>query len=221
MPEEGVLKQYIANDIIYVSIQYRLGVQGQYSILNAEFFLGFFTTNTTAFAPHRGFFDQIEALKFVQEEIASFGGDPNQVTISGYSAGSLSVHALTLSEQARGFLDMKQFLTALDLFQQVIMSSGSVSLQWEGSAPVCPSNELIASTVRATERKKVIQFCNTTLDNEAVLVPCMYSMTANQFNTHIQEIQDKLGYPINFKLQLDGDFFTKRPSEVDSFVDLH
>ena len=48
------------------------------------------------------FLDMIEALKWVQYNIESFGGDPNQVTIAGESAGALSICGLVLSPLAKG-----------------------------------------------------------------------------------------------------------------------
>jgi len=47
-------------------------------------------------------FDQIEALRWVNKNIRAFGGDPNQVTIAGESAGSASVTLLMLAPQAKG-----------------------------------------------------------------------------------------------------------------------
>ena len=47
-------------------------------------------------------FDQIEALRWVNKNIGAFGGDPNQVTIAGESAGSASVTLLMLAPQAKG-----------------------------------------------------------------------------------------------------------------------
>uniref|UniRef100_A0A914DXW3 Carboxylic ester hydrolase n=1 Tax=Acrobeloides nanus TaxID=290746 RepID=A0A914DXW3_9BILA len=58
--------------------------------------------------------DQVEAMKFVQEEISNFGGDPNKITIFGESAGGGSVSAHTYSPLSRG------------LFQQMIAESGAV-----------------------------------------------------------------------------------------------
>jgi para-nitrobenzyl esterase len=82
--------------IILVSINYRLGLLGYlaHPALSAE--------SAQHLSGNYGLLDQIEALHWVQDNIAAFGGDPKQVTIAGESAGALSVIALMSSPAARG-----------------------------------------------------------------------------------------------------------------------
>ncbi|HTR24528.1 MAG TPA: carboxylesterase family protein [Terriglobales bacterium] len=82
--------------IVVVSINYRLGVLGwlAHPQLSAESPLGV--------SGNYGLLDQIEALRWVQKNIRSFGGDPSNVTIAGESAGALSVMYLMATPAARG-----------------------------------------------------------------------------------------------------------------------
>jgi para-nitrobenzyl esterase len=92
--------------VVVVNINYRLGV------------LGFFAhPGLTKESPHHasgnyGLADQIMALRWVQENIAQFGGDPKNVTIFGESAGAGDVNALIASPLTKG------------LFVRVIAQSG-------------------------------------------------------------------------------------------------
>ncbi|MDF7774801.1 carboxylesterase family protein [Sphingomonas sp. AOB5] len=81
---------------IIVSINYRLGVLGYlaHPALSAE--------SADRISGNYGLLDQIAALRWVQNNIAAFGGDPARVTIAGESAGALSVIALLASPKARG-----------------------------------------------------------------------------------------------------------------------
>jgi para-nitrobenzyl esterase len=84
--------------VVVVSMDYRLGI------------FGFFShPGLTAESPHHasgnyGLLDQAAALKWVHENIAAFGGDPDKVTIFGESAGSFSVSAQMASPVAKGFV---------------------------------------------------------------------------------------------------------------------
>jgi len=94
--------------VVVVSCNYRVGI------------FGFFAhPELTAESPHNasgnyGLLDQIAALQWVKKNIAAFGGDPDNVTIDGQSAGSVSVNCLVASPLAR------------NLFQKAIGESGAV-----------------------------------------------------------------------------------------------
>lgn len=77
------------SDIVVVTINYRLGALG-------------FLASGKNLPGNAGISDQILALKWVRDHIAEFGGDPNQVTIGGESAGAQSVSALIASSAAKG-----------------------------------------------------------------------------------------------------------------------
>jgi para-nitrobenzyl esterase len=85
--------QYARDGVITVSLNYRLGRAGWFAhpALTREGPSG-----------NYGMMDQIAALKWVQANIASFGGDPKNVTIFGESAGGISVLYLMLAPDARG-----------------------------------------------------------------------------------------------------------------------
>ncbi|CAO2610064.1 Pyrethroid hydrolase Ces2e [Lemmus lemmus] len=87
-------------DVVVVTIQYRLGV------------LGFFSTGDEHARGNWGYLDQVAALRWVQKNIAHFGGNPDVVTIFGVSAGGTSVSSLVVSPMSKG------------LFHRAIMQSG-------------------------------------------------------------------------------------------------
>jgi para-nitrobenzyl esterase len=82
--------------IIVVTINYRVGALGflAHPWLTAE--------STHKASGDYGFLDQVAALNWVKENIAAFGGNAQNVTITGQSAGSRSVHMLTASPLAKG-----------------------------------------------------------------------------------------------------------------------
>uniref|UniRef100_A0A8C8VUB8 Carboxylic ester hydrolase n=1 Tax=Peromyscus maniculatus bairdii TaxID=230844 RepID=A0A8C8VUB8_PERMB len=87
-------------DVVLVHIQYRLGV------------LGFFSTGDQHARGNWGYLDQVAALRWVQQNIAHFGGNPDLVTIFGESAGGTSVSSHVVSPMSKG------------LFHRAIMESG-------------------------------------------------------------------------------------------------
>ncbi|MDN5854610.1 MAG: carboxylesterase family protein, partial [Actinomycetia bacterium] len=91
--------RFARDGIVLVTINYRLGADG---------FL-WFGSGT----PNLGLLDQVAALTWVRENIASFGGDPDNVTVFGESAGAMSVCTLLAMPTATG------------LFRRVIAQSGA------------------------------------------------------------------------------------------------
>lgn len=93
--------------LVVVTINYRVGVLGflAHPELTKE--------SDVRASGNYGLLDQIAALRWVQKNIAAFGGDPKRVTIGGQSAGAMSVHILMASPLAKG------------LFHQAIAQSGS------------------------------------------------------------------------------------------------
>ncbi len=97
--------------IVFVSFNYRLGVFGflAHPELSAE--------NPHHASGNYALMDQIAALHWVKKNISAFGGDPDQITIAGQSAGSVSVNCLLASPLTKG------------LFQGAIAESGSLVLE--------------------------------------------------------------------------------------------
>lgn len=94
--------------VVFVSINYRVGVMGFMAHPELTKNAGYNSSG------NYGFLDQIAALQWIQKNIAAFGGDANNVTIAGQSAGAFSVNALIASPLAKG------------LFHKAILQSGGL-----------------------------------------------------------------------------------------------
>ena len=96
---------FARDGVVCVTINYRLAAEG---------FL-FTEADVEAGTANLGLQDQVAALKWVQENIAAFGGDPARVTAAGESAGAMSVTTLLAMPSARG------------LFRRAITQSGAAA----------------------------------------------------------------------------------------------
>jgi len=92
---------FMDEGVVLVTLHYRLGI------------FGFLSLETEEAPGNLGMWDQREALIWVRDNIASFGGSPHHVTLFGESAGSMSVNFHLVSHQSRG------------LFHSAILQSGT------------------------------------------------------------------------------------------------
>uniref|UniRef100_A0A0A9YTA4 Carboxylic ester hydrolase n=1 Tax=Lygus hesperus TaxID=30085 RepID=A0A0A9YTA4_LYGHE len=128
--------EYILDrDVVYVTFNYRLGT------------LGFLSFEDDQLPGNNGLKDQNLALKWVNKNIAAFGGDPKKITISGMSAGGASVHYHLLSKKSKG------------LFAKAIMTSGSVSNPWAVSKNVGEKSFRLAAELGClgTKTSKILE----------------------------------------------------------------
>lgn len=132
--------------MILVNINYRLGV------------FGFLSTGDDGVLPgNQGLKDQVNALRWVRQNIRSFGGNPDKVTIFGNSAGGSSVHYLMLSPLAKG------------LFHRAISQSATAF------APISERNPKIR-----TEKFAKYLGCPTSSSEE--IVNCLREKPLNEVN---------------------------------------
>lgn len=95
------------DNIVYVSFNYRLGFFG-------FLYLGHLLGEKYETSGSLGTMDQIAALQWVKDNIAMFGGDPDNITLMGHSAGAKSVSNIIISPRSKG------------LFTRAIIQSGSI-----------------------------------------------------------------------------------------------
>ena len=114
-------------EVILVSIEYRLGVFGFFHLSHLPDGADY------PDAQNLGLMDQMMALKWVHENIAAFGGNPDNVTIFGESAGGGSVSLLPLIEGSHNY------------FQRVIAQSGSVCFSRSEAEAIACTNEVMSA----------------------------------------------------------------------------
>lgn len=116
-------------DIVLVSFNYRLGILG---------FIDFSDVPGGGAYPdalNLGLLDQIAALRWIRENIAAFGGDPDKITVMGFESGATSISLLAACDQARG------------LFRRAFVFFGSPATAYDTAAA---SRDLARSLMKET-----------------------------------------------------------------------
>ncbi|XP_013173656.1 PREDICTED: cholinesterase 1-like [Papilio xuthus] len=126
----------VRHDVILVTFHYRLEI------------LGFLCLDTEDVPGNAGMKDQVAALRWVQKNISNFGGDPNNVTIFGESAGGGSVSLHLLSPMSKG------------LFKRAIPQSGLAIAHWATGFMVKERSLLLAKELgcNAKDEKEIYEF---------------------------------------------------------------
>jgi para-nitrobenzyl esterase len=111
-----VCDKLVERGVIVVTINYRLGA------------LGFLYHPLLAETGNLGLWDQLAAFKWVKENIACFGGDPDRITAFGQSAGAMSLQALALSGRLEGLVSGMISRAAVDI-EILLANFGEKNLQ--------------------------------------------------------------------------------------------
>ncbi|XP_053436956.1 neuroligin-4, X-linked isoform X2 [Nycticebus coucang] len=170
MIDGSILASY--GNVIVITINYRLGI------------LGFLSTGDQAAKGNYGLLDQIQALRWIEENVGAFGGDPKRVTIFGSGAGASCVSLLTLSHYSEG------------LFQKAIIQSGTALSSWAVNYQPAKYTRILADKVG----------CNM-LDTTD-MVECLRNKNYKEL---IQQTITPAMYHIAFGPVIDGDVIPDDP----------
>ncbi|BAL85027.1 putative carboxylesterase (plasmid) [Selenomonas ruminantium subsp. lactilytica TAM6421] len=155
-------------DAVGVTFNYRLGIFG---------FIDFAAVPGGEAYPdalNLGLLDQIAALRWIKENIAAFGGDPERITVMGFESGTLSIGLLAACEQARGL-----FQRAFIFHETPLAAYGTPEksrtlakrlLQETASAAMADLLQLKAEQLKAAAQKLVLDMSAPTRDGKLIPV---------------------------------------------------
>ena len=213
-------------DIVLVTVGYRTGLFGfvDFSMVPGG--------EEYPDAPNLGILDQIESLRWVRNNIASFGGDKDQVTIFGESAGGGSVSLLPIIEEAKG------------LFHRVIAQSGSVALTFSKAQcqsftkrllKACRCGDMASLAALDTEKLKAVNenlnYYNNFPQRDGRLIPLdpyqayldgrsagvdlLTGTNQNESNYWVRELGGIVPYAIGAPVKFENDLRALEPSDRD------
>lgn len=175
-------EKFMDHGVILVTFNYRLGI------------FGFFNTQDSVSPGNYGMLDQVLALRWVNENIASFGGDPEYVTIFGESAGGASVVYHMISPLSQG------------LFSNAIAQSGSALNPWALQRKPLEWAQRLADTVH----------CPTTYT--AGMLDCFLRTSSRDLIEGGLQLSEVSGFPIYAGPSVEGPggegFLTEDPAAL-------
>lgn len=185
----------VNKDIILVTFNYRLGP------------LGFLCLKTKEVPGNAGLKDQIAALKWVKKNIAAFGGDPDNVTVFGESAGATSLSILTISQATAG------------LFKRAIIQSGTSVSNWAiNRRPVWVASLLVKTLGYDTENPhEIYEILSKLSDKELITIEAKKPLD-QFFDTqllHLPCIEDNIQGVEPVLTDLPYNILTSKPRDID------
>jgi para-nitrobenzyl esterase len=122
-------------DVVVVTINYRVGAFG---FLN----LNEVTDGRIPSTGNEGLLDQVEALKWIRDNISAFGGDPGNVTIMGESAGGMSVGALLAMKPAKGLFHRAMPISGAATCAAPLAHAVEISEAWLAESGLSPTDDI-------------------------------------------------------------------------------
>lgn len=209
-PEMDGGEKYASLGVILVQVTYRLGSMGFFShpLLSAE--------SPHGVSGNYGLLDQVAALKWIKNNIAQFGGDPDNITIFGQSAGAGSVQSLCASPLSKGLISKAIsmsggglstarpgiLLDTAQLANKAMMDYFGKTTLEEMRALSFEEMRQMAADYTAATKKRVMwspvidgymltgTFSTVALANEIADIPYMIGFTANDMNDATQAVKD-------------------------------
>ena len=169
-------------DVVVVAINYRMGVFGNLDLS----WTGSEVTDTNV-----GVRDQLAALRWVRDEIEAFGGDPENVTLFGQSAGAMSIGNLMASPEAEG------------MFHRVILQSGAMRHVHDADEGRRIAHEVILQLGLDPDQNNVVEK--------------MRALSAETLLEAQQAMRFRLKLPIGtlaWQPTVDGDLLPRRPLDL-------
>lgn len=192
--------EYAKQNVIFITFTYRLNVFGFFADEQLQKESPHHTTGMY------GFLDQIKALQWVKENISAFGGDPDNITIAGESAGSSCVNAMCTSPLARG------------LFNKAIGESSAISAKHPLHSFIPFQDALQAgkefkdakqiqdiASLRALPAKALLN-SGTGFDTLCSLTDDGYALKESPYDSYQKGIHNESALLNGYNLH-DGDFF--------------
>ncbi|XP_052826290.1 cholinesterase 2-like [Octopus bimaculoides] len=169
----------VSQNIIVASLNYRLGP------------FGFLSLDDERAPGNMGLLDQNLAIKWIHDNIASFGGDPDKLTLFGQSAGAISIGMHVISPMSR------------NLFRNAIMMSGTANTE----LGIKSKKENIDTA------KEMAAYLQCPTENDKLMLDCFLKANAKKITVgQFQNFNELNGIP--FSPIIDNYFLQKSPNEV-------